>query len=146
MRPTMANTHSLLQSSWLTACYRRTSGALERSWQSSHTLRLGERITRSRLATGVVRATDNSYCYRKLTKEPELTVIVIDLRETYTVGPVVVLLDRLVQAVEPVWLDSTLKRITDGLLALVEAAAQTSAGQSIAALLEPPEPPDERDE
>lgn len=34
-----------------------------------------------------------SYCYRWLTTEPDPDVIVIDLRETYTVGPVIRLLE-----------------------------------------------------
>lgn len=41
----------------------------------------------------------HSWCYRWLTKEPEPEVIVIDLRETYTVGPVIRLLDRCLEAV-----------------------------------------------
>ncbi|MEF8779855.1 MAG: hypothetical protein V5A46_04175 [Haloferacaceae archaeon] len=41
---------------------------------------------------GVVR---DSWLYRWLTAEPEPDVVVIDLRETYTVGPFVRLLDRL---------------------------------------------------
>ncbi len=39
-------------------------------------------------------AISHSYLYRWLTAEPEPEVIVIDLRETYTVGPILRLLDR----------------------------------------------------
>jgi hypothetical protein len=40
-------------------------------------------------------ATRNSWLFRWLTAEPDPEVIVIDLRETWTVGPVLVLLDRI---------------------------------------------------
>ncbi|MFB6222875.1 MAG: hypothetical protein ABEH86_04270, partial [Haloarcula sp.] len=44
-----------------------------------------------------------SYCYRWLTKEPDPEVIVIDLRETHTVGPFIALLDRIIPAIERAW-------------------------------------------
>jgi hypothetical protein len=40
------------------------------------------------------RWTRNSYLYRWLTAEPDPDVIVIDLRETYTVGPILAAMDR----------------------------------------------------
>jgi hypothetical protein len=40
------------------------------------------------------RWTRSSYCYRWLTKEPDPDVIVIDLRETYTVGPILAAMDQ----------------------------------------------------
>ncbi len=49
---------------------------------------LGERLT------AYVRG---SFLYRWLTAEPEPEVIVIDLRETWTVGPFIALLDRLIE-------------------------------------------------
>ncbi|WP_018256173.1 hypothetical protein [Halomicrobium katesii] len=57
-------------------------------------------------------ATRDSYLYRWLTKEPDPEVIVIDLRETYTVGPFIRLLDRLIPHVEGAWNGSVLKRTT----------------------------------
>ncbi|WP_238593249.1 hypothetical protein [Natronobacterium lacisalsi] len=41
-----------------------------------------------------------SFLYRWLTAEPDPDVIVIDLRETWTVGPVIAVLDRVVAALE----------------------------------------------
>ncbi|WP_206335502.1 hypothetical protein [Natronolimnobius sp. AArcel1] len=38
----------------------------------------------------------HSWCYRWLTKEPDPDVIVIDLRETYTVGPFIRILDAII--------------------------------------------------
>ena len=85
-----------------------------------------------------------SSLYRWLTKEPEPEVIVIDLRETWTVGPVVRLLDRVVDQVAPHWRRSTVKAGLDRVAALFERGLQTRPGQLLVALLEPPEPP-ERD-
>lgn len=46
-------------------------------------------------------ATSNSGLYRWLTAEPEPEVIVIDLRETWSVGPVVEVIDRTLREVMP---------------------------------------------
>ncbi|ADD03761.1 uncharacterized protein Nmag_0169 [Natrialba magadii ATCC 43099] len=43
---------------------------------------------------------EQSYCYRWLTAEPDPDVIVIDLRETWTVGPVIRLLDWVIERLE----------------------------------------------
>jgi hypothetical protein len=43
------------------------------------------------------RVVAGSFIYRWLTAEPEPEVIVIDLRETWTVGPVIELIDRLLE-------------------------------------------------
>lgn len=45
--------------------------------------------------------TKTSYLYRWLTKEPEPDVIVIDLRDTLSVGPIIALLDQLVSLLIP---------------------------------------------
>jgi hypothetical protein len=89
-----------------------------------------------------------SWLYRWLTTEPEPAVIVIDLRETRTVGPVLALLDRLLEWATPYWRQS---RLHDGVIALERAGervAATRAGQLLARLLVPPDPPtdDERRE
>ncbi|WP_218780600.1 hypothetical protein [Halorarum halophilum] len=83
----------------------------------------------------------NSSGYRWLTKEPEPEVVVIDLRETWTVGPIVRLLDRLVDRVTPYWRESALKRGLDGSVTLGERAAGTRFGRLLVKLLEPPELP-----
>jgi len=43
------------------------------------------------------RVVSGSFIYRWLTAEPEPEVIVIDLRETWTVGPIIELIDRLLE-------------------------------------------------
>jgi hypothetical protein len=59
--------------------------------------KLGVALERSRLTGAgetLGRWVRGSYLYRWLTAEPDPDVIVIDLRETYTVGPVIAGLDR----------------------------------------------------
>jgi hypothetical protein len=89
-----------------------------------------------------------STLYQWLTTEPDPAVIVIDLRETRTVGPILALLDRLIEWATPYWRQS---RLHDGVIALERAGervAATRAGQLLARLLVPPDPPtdDERRE
>lgn len=91
-----------------------------------------------RAAGDVVR---ESYVYRWLTKEPEPEVVVIDLRETWTVGPVIGALDRVVDRVAPHWRRSTVKSSLDRVAALVGRGLRTRLGRLLVALLEPPEPP-----
>ncbi|MFC7166915.1 hypothetical protein [Halospeciosus flavus] len=84
----------------------------------------------------------NSFLYRWLTKEPDPEVVVIDLRETYTIGPFIELLDRLVETTYPYWQTSTLRRGVDRLATLSERALETRPGQLLLAAFEPPEPPE----
>lgn len=51
-----------------------------------------------------------SWVYRWLTKEPEPEVIVIDLRDTLTVGPLIVVLDWIIAGFRDVYKASALKR------------------------------------
>ena len=93
--------------------------------------------------------TRESYIYRWLTKEPDPEVIVIDLRETYTVGPIIVLLDALSDRVadfnqwlSPYWYGSTINQIFDWSIQQFQRAADTRTGRAIRTLLEPPERPE----
>ena len=86
----------------------------------------------------------NSWLYGWLTAEPEPDVIVIDLRETRTVGPVISVLDRVVPRVASATRESTVWSLSER---AYEAAARPLAGSRVlrwcAAVLEPPEPPAE---
>ena len=81
----------------------------------------------------------NSYCYRWLTAEPDPEVIVIDLRETRTVGPLIRLLER---AIGPVKRALTGSRLASVTAAVGATFSRSRAGRLLAALLEPPEPPE----
>lgn len=90
-----------------------------------------------------------SYCYRWLTKEPEPEVIVIDLRETYAVGPFIALLDRLVPHIEDAWrhsaVGSVARRVFERVVEDVfDPLSQTRGYELAVALLTPPEPPEQK--
>lgn len=108
------------------------------------------RLANTAAAAGnwVTMVVQNSWLYGWLTAEPEPEVIVIDLRETYTVGPFIRLLDRIIETVAPWYRESTLKRGVDAAVALGERAADTRAGRLLVRLFEPPESPteDEREQ
>jgi hypothetical protein len=116
---------------------RAVSAAVARASEGS-TLRAAAES----LATSAQTAVRNSYCYRWLTAEPEPDVVVIDLRETRTVGPFVRLLERVVDPVERAWADSRLASVTAGVGA---ALSGSRTGQLLAALLEPPESENDRE-
>jgi hypothetical protein len=67
-------------------------------------------------------------------------VLVIDPRETYTVGPFVRLLDAVVERSQPYWEESTPKRVPDAAERLAVQTADTRAGRAVIRLFEPPEP------
>lgn len=98
------------------------------------------------VARRFARAARLSYLYRWFTAEPDPDVIVIDLRETYTVGPVIALLDSLFDWLAPGWQHSSCKRVTDGVTTVTVWAARTRAGRTIVRFLEPPRACDSREE
>jgi hypothetical protein len=90
-----------------------------------------------------------SYCYRWLMKEPEPEVIVIDLRETYAVGRFIALFDRLIPHIEDAWRHSAAGSATIRAFELLAAdvfdpLSETRGYELAAALLTPPEPPEQR--
>ena len=102
----------------------------------------------SALAGGVralARWTRQSYLYRWLTKEPEPDVVVIDLRETYTVGPVIALLDRLTPLLGRTWRGSRASHLVEHLRTSPKRrwVEKSRTLQLLAAALEPPEPPED---
>lgn len=83
-----------------------------------------------------------SFLYRWLTKEPEPDVVVIDLRETLSVGPFIALLDRVLRWLVPYWAQSIPGRVLGVLVDWGERVADTRAGRLLVAVLKPPEPPE----
>lgn len=106
--------------------------------------------TRNSALTGAVRTLERYVChsvlYSWLTAEPDPDVIVIDLRDTYTVGPVIAVLDRFAPAVERIWRGSLVRRATDRLrtASIWTWTAESRTVRLLATALEPPEPPDGR--
>lgn len=100
----------------------------------------------ARIARWLRSATSHSFLYRWLTDEPDPDVTVIDLRETYSVGPVLALIDRLVtssapaaSAIDRAWRESTLYLMGDWVAGWIELTIESRAGQTIVNLLKPPE-------
>ena len=103
--------------------------------------RLAEAIASSPLVgipSRLYHLTRRSFSYRWLTKEPDPDVILIDLRETRTVGPFVAALDRFIERFRPYWLSSTAKSALDRVIRVVDSLGNTRLGGRLTALLEPP--------
>jgi hypothetical protein len=81
-------------SSWVMTHLRRATALLTRAVRSSGLAAIG---------THIARWTRESFLYRWLTAEPDPEVIVIDLRETYTVGPFLAISDRVVGTLSRGW-------------------------------------------
>ena len=84
---------------------------------SSDTASLARAVRQSQLGNlwhAAGRAVRSSFLYRWLTAEPDPDVIVIDLRETWTVGPVIRLLDAVIDRAWPALDDS---RVASGVRA-----------------------------
>jgi hypothetical protein len=72
-------------------------------------------------------AVRSSWLYRWLTAEPEPDVIVIDLRETVSVGPVIALIDRTIRWLIPASHHSTLVGVAEALSQSVRSAPVRAA-------------------
>jgi len=95
--------------------------------------------TAKSLTTRVEALVRHSYGYRWLTSEPDPAVIVIDLRETHTVGPFVRLLENVIEPAERAWSNSGLASVT---ATAGSTLSNSRTGQLLIAVLEPPEPPE----
>lgn len=89
--------------SWVMTQLQQVTTFLKRAVQSSGLATLGAHIARW---------TRHSFLYRWLTTEPDPEIIVIDLRETYTVGPLLTLLDRLVAPLMGAWQTASTHSLT----------------------------------
>lgn len=75
----------------------------------------------ARLGTRLHAYVAASFCYRWLTSEPDPDVVVIDLRETWSVGPALAVLERTVRALIPGVATSHLGDVTRTVAAAVRA-------------------------
>lgn len=85
----------------------------------------------------------SSYLYQWLTKEPDPEVIIIDLRETYTVGPMIsvinIFTDLFIGFAYPYWNDSVCKRFVENLDVMNKWTGESLVVGWILTLLKPPE-------
>ncbi|MDL0134992.1 hypothetical protein [Halobacterium salinarum] len=93
------------------------------------------------VATTTTTVVRESALYRWLTAEPDPEIIVIDLRDTRTVGPFITVLTRVVGWLAPIYRESVLADGVTALGALLAWVADTQAGGALAALFEPPATP-----
>jgi len=102
----------------------------------------GLRDTTARLAPLVGR----SDLFRWLRDEPEAEAVVIDLRETRTIGSAIVLVEWTIAHVEPHWRRSAVNRAVGRARSLGRRAVETRIGQSVVSLLVPTTQTGTRDE
>lgn len=113
------------------------AGALARAWSrlrdAYRTSAVGRAASRlgagldhavagSRLRGGLARSVRGSRLVRWLTAEPDTEVVVIDLRETWTVGPVLAVLDRVLGAAARPWRESGVRAAARRTAAVVRDA------------------------
>lgn len=106
---------------------------------------LSRAVAHARVISGlqtVRRCGRHSFLYRWLTAEPDPNIVVIDLRKTYTVGPVISTLDRLATPLSRSYRASWLCRLASRTGEVANTLAATRVGQALGNLLTPPEPPD----
>lgn len=104
-----------------------------------------DRSAVDRLARRLATVASESFAYRWLTSDPDPDVVVVDLRETLTIGPVLAGLDRLAAWLGPRWRASGTGRVTRWLAATLGPAAENaSVTDALAELLAPPAPDERR--
>ncbi len=115
--------------------YRRLQQAVAAAWVTDVWRRISTRLATATAESWLARAWARlevmvraSWIYRWLTAEPEPDVIVIDLRETWTVGPVIRLLDWMLAQVQPAVAQSAGVRMATGLVTRMQHAPLRMAG------------------
>ncbi|MEZ3115678.1 hypothetical protein RYH80_07080 [Halobaculum sp. MBLA0147] len=84
-----------------------------------------------------------SLLYRWLNVNLDSAVIVIDLRETYIVGPLLRVIDELNERIRPHWERSRLQSIVYSAGSQIKRFGETRVGELVLGVLEPPEPIDD---
>ncbi|MEF8976834.1 MAG: hypothetical protein V5A21_11470 [Halapricum sp.] len=139
--------------SMLYAWFMWAADRLRQSLETAHSVRVVNRTTHSlnraieasRLGAAgrtVSQWTRNSWLYRWLTAEPEPDVIVIDLRETWTVGPIVTVLESIGTRLGGYWATAASRDVLARATGPLRRAVRGSRiVEGLAVLFEPPEPP-----
>lgn len=131
----MAQVQAWFTVSWIVTTSMAITNALDSATDTS-VLADGVRV--------LTRWTRNSYLFRWLTKEPNPDVIVIDLRETYTVGPFIAFLDWLAPVFGRMWHGSRIHRLVERVRTFSKRLwpEESRMLRVLAAAFEPPEPPE----
>ncbi|QSG01693.1 hypothetical protein [Natranaeroarchaeum sulfidigenes] len=116
--------------SMLAAGKQTITGPLERITRPIKRVVANSRIVSA--GTTLRRWIEASYLYRWFTAEPEPDVIVIDLRETRTIGPFIRLLDATIERLVPIWEQSRVKSLGERLLAQSLATPLRVGGMGLA--------------
>lgn len=87
-----------------------------------------------------------SWLYRRLTAEPAFEGVVVDLQETRLVGPVIGVLDAVVDRVTPYWRASRLHEAVAALVRVGDGLAERRGGRLLVRLLTPPRPDEEAED
>ena len=98
------------------------------------------------IAAFILSVSRNSLIYRWLTKEPEPEVIVIDLRETWSVGPFIRTIDRGQTILQPYYSRSRLKYTIDRYISAAETFADRPIFHRLRRFLAPPTAEDPTEE
>jgi hypothetical protein len=118
----MSNGSSLTDTSIVVAAWQRLTRAVttDGSWVGRQSQRLSTFLSRAVRASGLAalgtvlaQLVRTSFLYRWLTAEPEPEVVVIDLRETYTVSPILAVLDSVFGTLGRAWQSAGVGNVTD---------------------------------
>lgn len=143
---------STLGSTWRSSRVARALQTVRESVDESVVARISRAVVRSeansrsnRVGAAIGNVARNSFLYRWLTAEPDSEVVVIDLRETWTVGPFLTVLERSVQTLGSYWAGATSRDVLErSSKVLGKISRESIAIGALVAAFEPPEPP-ERD-
>jgi hypothetical protein len=136
----------LLAGSLLYAWTQRLASGVRSAAPNALIVRLLRRVTRqvstavSRSRAGaavglVARWIRTSWVYHWLTDEPESDVVVIDLRRTWTVGPLIAIADRVLEPAQRFWPQSGTRTVLSGTAVRVRAAPIRLLGVLLAVLV-----------
>lgn len=141
----MSDGTTLTDTSVVVAAWHRLTARLatDESWVGTQSQRLSAVLSRAlrtsglaAFSTALINWVRTSFLYRWLTAEPKPDVIVIDLRKTRTVGPILAVLDTALGMVANAWQTAGIGAITDATYeTLREQPIRTLSLVALAALL-----------
>jgi hypothetical protein len=98
------------------------------------------------MSTQLIHVGEKSFLYRWVTADPEPKIVVINLKETWTLGPVLSRLNHLVEEYQPYWRESILNTALSEVNKIINNADKTRVCQFLSRALLPPESPSSADD